>query len=91
MQDVMIFGEGHLGTLLQVEEGADSIITSSKGRLSDKGGSDRYSFESQAGFKFNVGVIYHESGSYLIGVRNDPPTNKEIDDAIKRYRPRPIR
>lgn len=91
MQDVLIFGEGHQGSLRQIEEGADSILVSSKPQPSELGPDDMVSYHAEGFLKFHVTTIYKESGAYLIGVRDDPPTGEEIDTAIRRYRPRPIR
>lgn len=91
MQDVLIFGEGHNGSLKQAEEGADYVMASSKPRPSELGPSDMIAYQAEGLLKFAVTTIYRESGAYLIGVRDDPPTDEEIDRAIRAYRPRPIR
>jgi len=91
MQDVLIFGEGHNGSLRQAEEGADYVMALSKPQPSELGPSDVVTYQAEGFFKFAIRTIYRESGAYLVGVRDDPPTDEEIDRAIRAYRPRPIR
>lgn len=91
MQDVMIFGEGHHGSLRQAVEGADSLLVTSKPIPSELGPSDMVAYQAEGFLKFLITTIYRDGGAYLIGVRDDPPTDAEIDRAIRNYRPRPIR
>lgn len=91
MQDVMIFGKGYNGAIKQVEEGAEYVMSSSKPQPSALGPDDMISYQAEGFLKFPITTIYRESGAYLIGVRDEPPTDQEIDRAIRAYRPRPIR
>lgn len=91
MQDVLIFGAGHQGSLKQVDEGSDSVIASSKPQPSVIGPGDMVKYQAEGFLKFSISTIYRESGAYLIGVIDAPPSDEEIDRAIRAHRPRPIR
>jgi len=90
MNDILLFGAGREGELRSIEEGEDVYKTVSKPQPAEVVG-ERFSYSAEGFIDYNVLVHHSEKGSFLIGVCGEMPSKDDIDRAIMRYRPKPIR